>query len=268
METPLFTFSPVEEYVISVLANKPSTALELVGLYSGPKQSIYKALRSLVSKKVLASTNGVFSLLRLWVDAVVGTLMPMQLNHDPIFNMTPGEQVVYTFKDFDSCDQYFIQIFWNLNRIISADTPLLFHNLHQWFYAVKPDSEQAFWGHLCEQGFTSYMTVSGVTPLDKYIGGTLFATNPQLRFSLMCKALSAQTVSMVCMIGDIIIEVTPEKSRTRAIDTWFKNNTTITPENTAELSEIITRRGVVKMKITNDPIKTAQYRKRIMSNFA
>lgn len=270
---PVIDFSPTERFIILELSTGIKTAINLVDLYiskfpQSSKQSIYVALRKLLKKEVVAgSSKKGLSLTRSWIDSLNEFTSSISTDNDPIVNLKDKESFTYTFNNLTVCD-----IFWDhavrvMLPTTNKATPLVFINPHQWFFVAREKSEESFWNHLNSEGFISLMCVSGNTPLDYYIGSTLFSTTQNLKFSPVDdKKLKVSTY--INVIGEYIITVILNKKISSEIDAWYKNTNKITEHTKQTINTIINQKGMAKMNILRDSKKADMYRKKYQKYFA
>jgi hypothetical protein len=264
MKLPVLNFSPTEQHVLYELSARPQAATQLVDNYKGPKQSIYKALRSL-SEKGVVSGDKTLSLSKLWIHNITTLLSGPMYSTEPMWHLHEGEKLMYYFDDFFTCDQYFFQLYLTLPDFIPISEPFVFHNPHQWFFLTKYESESLFWNQQFEQGRQCYVSISGRTDIDKHIGYTMLQHLPTIRFSLSNTKLRDDTYYTI--IDDWIVEAKPEQSLNLAIDTWFDSHKTATPENIELLMAVTTSPSRIKMTITRNHVKAETLRTKILRDF-
>jgi hypothetical protein len=261
---PVLDFSPTEQWVICELAHRAMSSLDLIAGYTGPKQSIYKALRSLYKKGVIIDTT-IIELSKLWIYTITTLLSRGTYAIEPMWHLQNGEKLIYYFDDFSSCDNYFFQLYMTLPDHIPLSESFVFHNPHQWFFVTKYETEKLFWNQQFLSGRNSYISTAGSTVIDKHIGYDLLSRTPFIHFSLSQTNLEKH--NYYTSIGDWIVIARADDSFNRDIDNWFQKNKNITPENQLELAVITNRKCRIKMTILRDSKKASELRKKIMRDF-
>jgi hypothetical protein len=269
-KSPWYPFSPTECFVLETLQHSQLTLSELVQKYARnnptqSKQSVYKAVQSLRKREVLTGTKNALLLSNKWLNLLETYLQQAKPAHDPLTELLEGDDMSYLFTNFALCDVFLGHIHKIIVPRLEPKSITVFHNPHQWFFITRPKSESEVWQDMVTSNILCCMTVFHKTALDISIGSQHYATNKELKFSIAPMLTNNRTY--LAVLGDYLYTVTIEQWRADAIDAWYQTYTTITPENTRELSEIINKRGRIKVKILRNKKKATEWRKKIGKYF-
>jgi hypothetical protein len=270
MKSKLFSFTPTEQYIIDKLSNGTSTPKQLSLDYvrdfpNSPRQSIYKSITSLKSREVITGDRTGVVLSNAWLDKLQEFISTTRDIPDHVLELSQGEYLSYMFPNFDVCDTFFHHHTRLMHKRTPRTIPLITHNPHHWFLVTRKQQERELWQDLAREGVLCMISVPATTRVDSQIGSYFMSLDPLLKYS-PATALTKNT-QYVVVIGDFIYITTIEQWRADAIDAWYQTYTTITPENTQELSEIINKRGRIKVKILRNKKKATEWRKKIGKYF-
>ncbi len=259
----------IEDYVLSTLQKGSVGTIPLLSQIQGvrpgtTKQAFYQALRKLKKEEVVVIYAKRVSLSNLWINKMSEYFTQAKRNYsssespsEDFLALSDGEKISYTFRDPHTTD-----IFWgHAFHILAEQTrnnPICIYNPHEWFIIAREESEKALFLDIKSRGQKLLVLIGNKNKIDIETG-KWFDGNALQYFATEDKLFDKNNY-YVNIFGDFIIEAWIDQTTADEIDTFYKNNESMTEQSLKNLREIVSRKGKNKLTICKNKRKADKLR--------
>jgi len=251
---------------IELFKQKPyRTALELIKEIEkirGPisKQAVYKALRSLIEKRIVTKVGDGYLLSSHWLelelknlDRLKSKLQTVEIWRD-LLNTDSGE-IVQKFSSFQAADNYWIELMLLLLRETKTKAIFQWHP-HFWFILLKPEKEHEFLEILSRQEISIKAAVNPVFQLDReLLKGWL---NNQLEVKFAKGIFDRFEATHLTLIDDFIISVTLSQPTHLALLGAFRERRSV--DRDIKIQRLFASRQSIRVKVIRNLPKAKKLR--------
>ncbi len=276
-----FPTSKLGEKIVDTLRGGPLKTAELItrlqeNNVKGTIQGIYKSLRTLRKQHIVLMQKKEAVLNQSWLRQMgdFAALAEHAYRHPTsdsghFLQMQDGDKITYEFKDPVQVD-----IFWNhvlyvlFDALPKADRWYAYAS-HCWFLLGRRKDELALRDYMINKGIDYLFTVGNKTPLDRLVAKDFDRVNS--KYHMLEKPLFPKRKNslglVLNIIRDYVIEAQYDRNITDRIEKFYKTNTAMNAEKTAELQAIVSLPSRIKFTITKDADKASKLSRMFEKNF-
>jgi len=263
----------IEDIMTENLAKNPySTGPQLVAMVNKTrenttKQAVYTALKALMESEVVAKVGHTYFLSRVWltkIESLFQAQKEKELVRDAIFDLKDTESISYHFPNLLTCDTYWAHVFDLLLEWMPAEKPICGWMPHEWFAIGRQQVERNIFKAHEGKGKHMFYTIGGTTALDM-----LFKREWQNPFVSVHTANNTDfpRTYYLHVFDDFLIEVFVSEELSREIDAFYDQHKALTPDSVSLFENLISKKSLVRMKISRKAKKAALLRKQLTRHF-
>ncbi len=269
--------SSLDEYIIQLLQKKSLSGADLlveIKKYrpTATKQALYAALRKLKHDEIVVMNNMQISLSSVWVIRMAEFFQTAKYMYtksvsqdDGFLNLADGEKISYSFADAHTADVFWGHAFHLFTEIFPVTQSLYLYDPHQWFMAVRHESEKTLFDNISNSGRLIYMLVGTRDSIDIQIASDFNQEN--IQYHATGDIVFEKRNYYVNTIGDFIIEAYLDEDVTSRVDQFYKNTKTLNDTNREQLENLVKNSGKTKLVISRNSKKAVKLQKTIGNYF-
>ncbi|NTW46410.1 MAG: hypothetical protein HGB18_05210 [Candidatus Moranbacteria bacterium] len=267
----------IEEQILEVLRDGSVSTTELIrhvaDLRTGvTKQGVYKALRKLKEEEKVVVAGKTVSLNLEWIHDMRDFFDSAERRYASkasamgLLGVGEREKVVYFFRSLNQLDS-----FWGGNafRIFSdgmdSDEPIFVYNPHEWFFYLRPETEQSLLRSMSKRTRQVLITVTHNDPLDRKLKAEF--DGERFQYHISAKRISEKDNYYFNIFGDYLIEVLIDERIAKRIDEFYKRTKVFDEAARREVSTIASEIGRHKLIITKNRRRAEKYKKTLGKDF-
>ena len=270
------TQKSLEDRIIHYVHKQPFIIVDLIkelqhDRNGTTKQAVYTAIRKLKEEEVVVVYKKQISLNKVWVQKMTEFFSVAKHNYlegnimdSSFLNFADGDRVSYRFQSPFVTDQYWAHVFSVLTDSIPKDVPVMLYNPHQWFIAVRPESELPLIQEFEKQQRMLCTSVAGSTPIDKSM--KKLYDGEYAKYSVGAD-LGLGNHRYINIFGEYIIDVYLDIEVSEKIENFYVDTQKLTEEKIAELRNIVSQKGKNRFVISRNAKRAHKLRKQLAKNF-
>lgn len=220
------------------------------------KQAVYRSLVSLKKKEIVTINKRTTAINTHWI--IFWRKMLDQLESATIQKEIPNK-LSFTFSSVWSSAPTLVSYVNVLIAQSDKETPIIFINPHQWFFAARPWSEEQLVDSIEKNGYTLWQGIGHVSEIDRKLLSTKFKNRLNILGSFITPFKNEKD-SYVCVIGDYVIETRMGENFHRALNGWYASFSEINEISRSDIQNILKMNTKVKIKILKNSHRAKSYR--------
>ncbi len=276
---PMGKKSDVKNLVFTILTKEyPLKLIELTNIIrkrygkSVTFQAVRKAVIGLVEEDVLEQEGFGYSINKAWVKK---SKQLMDDLYEKIYQekTTPkkvdaiaGEVSVFTFNSLNEMMKFWQDLIddWYTHFKKGDPNINMYKAAHIWEGILHINKEKEVMEKLKKKGIKSYAFIVGNTPLDKNI--QKFYTSIGIDTKIEPSSSSFDRGYYVGTYGEMIVQAQYPTDIVKELDLFFKKNKTIKDLDLKQLSDIVSKKRVIKLTVIKNAAMVKQINKSLLGN--
>ena len=252
------THTPLKDIIVNMLYLGPMEKAHIIEngckQNSATPQGVYKALRLLRDREIIASHQKTVSLSLAWIEKEAHRLKTAEETYKArahaqfLLKLRDGEHRTFRFRTLLDLHLFWVQAFFILESQIPPSVPTYAFAPHDWFYDLAPGSDEAWARRLRKSYRFQGATITHATAFDRRVIRERKVDKVEFVFNKNPLGLTYQ--QHLNLIGPWIIMAKLDKKVARLIDIFAQKHEKPSPATGEELSAILNTRGSHTLKIT------------------
>lgn len=267
------TFSVLEDRLLHEVLSKSQVTSDLLNTYVDKRgvsrAGFYKALASLKRKEVLLVKKGLITVNKIWLansydffrNLVTVKQQPGYLAQQ-IIKLEPDEELTYAFRSLSDIDIFLINLIYDL-LLLSKEKVVLIEEAHEFFLLLNTKRTSSFLNEMQDFGSALYLLSHSSSAIDKELLKNQLALPAQGYATGSDRPLP----NIVHVVGDIIIELVPDKAFLTAIGKEYAKSTTIAEGLRDTVTDLTEQKQRHRIRVYRDPALAKSMRTRFRKYF-
>ncbi len=258
----------IEDTILASLLKKGSqSTTQLLAVISAKhdctRQGFYRALRKLRDEERVVVYRSTVTVNQMWLRQIKRLVGGSDQNVSIIGDFSAlqqGDQLSLTLTGLQNMDRLWAHIFSIVEETVPVKEALFLYNPHNWSALLRAKSDRVHEESLRSSKRSAYLIIGSGSQLDKDVTRAVGFAHVQFSFN---PRLTQQMY--VAVIGEYVIEVKFSPKTRAALDTLFKNETTIAAAT--QRLERLEKSAASKILIEKNVVKAKQWAGRFEREF-
>lgn len=235
---------------------KQSLIESVIGECGVTIQAVYKELKKLKSEGVVIDKGQKLSLTLWYINhqlekwKSISHFYSHTVDVNQIFNIERGKSSSFTFNNLAELDAFWTQSYLFLERVIPETIPTYTCVPHDWFFYSRPLSDER-WTYA--QSRVQRLIVTHPAEIDLQV--LKHRRKQGYQFTPSENPLKQSEITYYTFIGDWIFEVNLDQKIGRKLNNFVSDVLSIKEIDQVNLDELLSEKGVFKLKVYNNPKK-------------